>query len=75
MTVLEKLAMNCLGARGAEYIMHQQLLRNWLKTHSEKELIWDIGTFENIEALRYLLAAGISWDLQLALRKRWSELG
>lgn len=67
--------MECDGKYGAQYLGAMMILRNWIKTHSEGDLIRDIGTFEHVEALRYLMAAGVSWIVQQAIQKHWSELG
>ena len=74
MSSLKDLVERTKEAQGLLYNLNMEILRNYIKTMPEDEVINEIKTLETIDDLRILWAAGLKARMQTASLARYNEL-
>jgi len=71
---LEVLALKCAEARGLDYYMAYETLKDYISYLTIGELLEDIGKIEDVRAFPSLIAAGLPWTAQLKMTEVWKRL-
>jgi len=74
MSVLEKLAKEVMEKKGLEYYMAYQVLHRYIHTTPIEQLKKDIAKIKDPFIIPTLYSAGLTFELQMELTKRWREL-
>ena len=74
MSFLEQYSWRTLQTRGLMHQRNLEVLRNYLGTAREEDLIRAIGQINRIDQLKTLWEAGLKKRLQAAATRRYEEL-
>lgn len=74
MTFLEEYTWRTLQSKGLMHVRNLSILRHYIRTSAEKDIIFAINRITKIEQLKTLWEAGLSKTLQEAVLRRYEEL-
>jgi len=71
---LEVLALKCAEARGLDYYMAYETLKDYISYLTIGELLEEIDKIEDVRVFPALLAAGLPWSAQIKMTEVWKKL-